>query len=252
MARVRAADLLRSGWVAKGVLYVVVGVLAVQVALGGGPDEQADQQGALRAVRDQSFGAGLLAALALGLAAYAVWRLVDAWAGDDSGLHRAGHAVSGVAHAVLAVLAARLVFDSSGGGGDQAPPLTARVLEAPAGRWLVGGAGLVLAAVGVKFVADGLRRSFLDELDAGADRRWLEPLGVVGSVARGVVFLLLGWFVLRAAVQYDAREARGLDGALRALAGRPYGPALLLVVAVGLLAYGAFAALSARSRRLPA
>lgn len=243
-----AVTLLRAGWVAKGVLYVVVGVLAAQVAAGGAP-ERADQQGALRAVRDQPFGTALLVLLAVGLAAYALWRFVEAWSED--GLERAGHVVSGAAHAVLAVLAFRLAFGSDAGGGDQARTATARLLEAPAGRWLVGAVGLALAGVGVKFVADGLRRSFLDELRGDAPAI-VEPLGVVGNVARGAVFVLLGWFVVRAAVEYDPNEARGLDAALHTLAGKPYGPLLLLAVAVGFVAYGAFAALSAPSRKEPA
>lgn len=248
------AAVLRGGWVAKGILYVVVGVLAVQVAIGGGPDESADQEGALRAVRDQPFGVVLLGVLAVGLALYALWRLLDAATGtSDSTVDRAGHAISGLVHAGLAVLAVGLLLDGSDdGGGDPAPTLTARVLDAPGGRWIVGAVGLALAGVGVRFVAEGVRRTFLDDLDEGSsERRWLEPLGVVGNVARGVVFLLLGWFVVRAAVQHDADEAKGFDAALQTLAGRPYGPALLLLVALGLIAYGLFAALSARSRRLP-
>jgi hypothetical protein len=258
----RGEGVLRAGWVAKGVLYCVVGVLALQVALQGGSQEQPDQQGALRALRDQPFGAVLLAVLAVGLALYAVWRFVDAAMGEDDGwATRAGHAVSGLVHLALAVLAGRVVLDGSegsgsgSGGGNEASTLSARVMEASGGRLVVGAVGLVLAGVGVKFLVEGVRRTFLDELElrrTGAERRWLEPLGVAGNVARGVVFLLIGWFVVQAAVQYDATEARGLDGALLTLAGQPYGTFLLVVVALGLIAYGLFAALSARSRKPPA
>jgi hypothetical protein len=250
-------SVLRAGWVAKGALYVVVGLLALQVAASGGSDERADQQGALRAVRDQPLGRPLLVVLTIGLLLYAVWRLLEAATVDtDSAVDRGGHALSGLLHLGLAVVAARLALgsdDGGGGGGDEAPTITARVMEATGGRWLVGAVGLTIAAVGVRFVVEGLRRDFLDDLAAaGAERRWLEPLGVVGSVARGVVFLVVGWFLVRAAVQYDAQEARGLDGALHTLAEQAFGPVLLFAVAAGLIAYGLFAALSARSRRPPA
>jgi hypothetical protein len=159
-------------------------------------------------------------------------------------------------HLALAVLAVRLL--TGGGGGesdDQASTTTAKLLDLPAGRWLVGLAGLVVVAIGAYFVKEGWQRSFMDDLDladAGPGQRSLiERSGVVGNVARGVVFGVLGWFLVRAALQYDAAEAKGLDGALRTLVDRPYGPWLLGAVALGLAAYGVFAFLSGGHRRPP-
>jgi len=154
------------------------------------------------------------------------------------------------------VVAVRLIVGQGGqGGNDQAKTLTAKVLDLPAGRWLVGLVGLVIAGVGVYFAKQGWNREFLQELDladAGAGERSLvERTGVVGNIGRGAVFVVVAWFLIKAAVQYDANEAQGLDGALRSLADQPYGQVLLAAAAVGLAAYGAFAMLSARHRRPP-
>ena len=164
--------------------------------------------------------------------------------------------ISGLIHLGLAVVAVRLLQGRGGtSGNDQASTLTAKVLDLPAGRWLVGLVGLVIVAVGFYFAKEGWQRTFLEELDlSGAgtgERSLIEQTGVVGNVARGVVFAVIGWFLIRAAVQYDASEAKGLDGALRTLMDRPYGPLLLGLVAIGLAMYGAFAVLSARHRRPP-
>jgi Domain of Unknown Function (DUF1206) len=248
------------GWLAKGVLYLVMAILALQVALGVRGGETADQQGALQEVADQPFGSVLLGLLAAGLAGYGLWRLLDAALARShdasDGVERVGHALSGLIHLGLAVVAVRLLVGQAGkNGNDQASTLTAKLLDLPAGRWLVGLLGVVVAGVGLYFVKEGLDRSFLQELDlsgAGSGERTLvERTGLVGNVARGVVFAVLGWFLVRAAVQYDPAEAKGLDGALRTLADRPYGPFLLGAVAVGLAIYGAFAMLSARHRRPP-
>lgn len=248
------------GWLAKGILYLVLAVLALQVALGTPGGESADQQGALQELADRPFGAVLLAVMAAGLAGYGLWRLIDAALARSNDAkataERVGHVLSGLIHLGLAVVAVRLLQGrGSQSGNAQAETLTAKVLDLPAGRWLVGLVGLAIAAVGAYFAKQGWERLFLDELDlTGAgpgERSLIERTGVLGNVARGVVFALIGWFLIRAAVQYDATEAKGLDGALRTLVDRPYGPLLLGIVAIGLAMYGAFAALSARHRRPP-
>lgn len=202
---------------------------------------------------DQPFGAALLVILALGLLAYAAGRVADAsvLAGpEDSAAERGGWMVSAVIHVTLAVLAFRL---ATGGGGSAARSgdpsgLTARVMDAPAGRWLVGAAGLIIIGVGAFQARNGVTKNFVDELEQHPP--WVEWAGAVGLLARAVAFAVVGWFAIRAALTYDAEEAKGLDGALQELAGAPYGPYLLGLVAAGLLAYALHCGTQARWRRV--
>jgi hypothetical protein len=246
----------RAGFVARGVIYGLVGVLALQV-LGAG-DARADQQGALKVVARQPFGGVLVGALAAGFAGYAAWRVVEAVRRDDDGatawLERAGYLVSAAAYAALAVGSVSLLTGDAGPGRDQASTASATVLSWPGGPWLVGTAGLALAGVGVWMAWRGLSRDFADGLELGSlsegGRRAVELLGVVGNVARGVVFGVMGWFVVRAAVRFDPDQAAGFDVALHRVANASYGPFLLAAVATGLLVFAAFCFAQARYRRI--
>jgi hypothetical protein len=253
--------LARAGWVAKGVVYGIIGVLAVGIATsGGGGGEEASQQGAIQELSEKSFGTALLVALTIGLAGYALWRLVDA--ALDSGGHdakdvaeRVGHVVSGLLYASLALLAFNvLTSEQNAEGQDQAPGITAKVLDWPGGQWIVGFVGLVIIGVGVHQLVAAFRRDFMDELDttsvSAGSRHWIERLGTIGIAARGVVFGLVGWFVIKAAIDYNANEATGLDGALRKLADGNYGPILLFLVALGLIVYAVYCGVEARYRRI--
>jgi hypothetical protein len=253
-----AKRFLQAGWAAKGVVYVLVAVIALQVAAGGS-GERADQQGAIAKLAPQPLGRVLLFVVAAGLVLYALSRLGEA-AGvvgpeEDNAAARAGYVLSAALYGAVAVTAfaagARGGSRSSQGG--EPSGVTARLMENSVGRGLVGLVGLVLVGVAAYFAYKGVKRKFLEELRTGempaTARPWVERLGVVGHVARGVVFAIMGWFLVRAAVQYDSAEAVGLDGALRRLAGQPYGPWLLVVTALGLLAYGAFCFVNARYRR---
>lgn len=241
-----AERLFRAGLAAKGVLYAVIGVLALGVALEIG-GRTTDAAGALRTLAGQPFGRVLMVLLAIGLLGYAAWRLAQAvldtdGEGDDLGgvVARVGAAVSAVIHLGLMVLALRLLADADGGGsgGGQEREVTAGVLGWTGGRWLVGAAALVVVAVGAYNIREGLTRGFMDRMRVpGARRRAVEWLGVVGHVARGVVFGLAGVFLAKAAIEFDPSEAVGIDGALARLARQPYGTALLLAAAAGLVAY---------------
>lgn len=245
---------IRAGWGAKGVVYALVAVLALQVAAGGS-DRQADQQGALRTVAEQPLGSALLVVLAVGLLAYAAGRVADATVlagADDKAVERAGWLVSAVLYLALGALALSLALgrESGTGSGSSGDPsgITARVMDAPAGRWVVALVGLVIVGAGAFQAKKGVSRDFLDELEHRST--WVERVGVVGLIARAVVFALVGWFAVQAALQYDAEEAKGLDGALQEVAAAPYGPFLLGLVAIGLAAYAAHCATQARWRRV--
>ncbi|WP_217924223.1 DUF1206 domain-containing protein [Miltoncostaea oceani] len=255
----RAADnpwverLFRAGLVAKAVLYAVVGVLALGVAIDVG-GRTTDTGGALQTLADQPFGRVLMVLLAIGLLGYAAWRIAQAVLDtDDEGdgakavVTRIGAAASALIHLGLMVLAIRLVADSGSGSGgaggsgsraDQESQATAGVFDWPAGRWIVLVAAAVVIGVGAYNVYEGISRGFMDKMRvAGSRRRLVERLGVVGYVARGVVFGIAGVFLAKAAIEYDAKEAVGIDGALAELADRSFGPVLLGIVAAGLIAY---------------
>ncbi|MCX2967881.1 MULTISPECIES: DUF1206 domain-containing protein [Streptomyces] len=249
----------RWGLAARGVLYVLIGLLALQIAFGDGA-AQADQAGAIQEVSQEPFGAAVVWAVGIGLAGLALWRLSEALfgaSGPDG--HRASHrAVSGARFVVYAFLAYSVLRFATGGGSGssdaRSQDFTARALELPAGRWLVGAAGLAVLAAGLYIAVKGLRRKFREELKLSAmsrrQRKVVDVLGVVGGVCRGVVFAAAGVFVLQAAWTADPDEAKGIDQTLRGFADTPAGPWLLAAIAVGLALFGAFSLALARWRRV--
>jgi hypothetical protein len=254
------AVLARAGLVAKGASYCLVGVLAVKLAVGVG-GETTSRSGALETLAHHGLGRVVLAALAAGFAAYAVWRFVQAYAEeadeDDSVAKawgkRAGYAGRGLVYAGLTYSTLRLLFGGQEQSQDEkAHQSTAVVLSWPAGPWLVGAGGLVLLGAALWNLYRGLSRKFedkwrLDKLPARL-RMWGSRAGVVGHVSRFVVFGLIGVFLIKAAVDYSPQDAIGLDGALDKLARAPYGPWLLGLTAAGLVAYGLFCFFDARLR----
>jgi hypothetical protein len=254
----RAFEVLaRAGFVARGIIYGIIGVLALDVAVGHG-GKLTNQQGALRAVEEQRFGHVLLALLAAGLGGYSLWRIFRAILGHgpegaDRGLDRVGALGSGIAYGVMCMIAIQLLTGSSGATGS-AEKTASGAFSWPAGRWLVGIAGLVLIGVGIYQLIRGVRRKFLDdskteEMSPGV-KAWITWIGTAGHVARAVVFGLVGGFLVKAAVDYSAQEAIGLDGALAKLYNQAYGPWLLGAVAAGLVAFAVFSLSEARYRRI--
>jgi Domain of Unknown Function (DUF1206) len=255
------AWLARAGLVAKGVSYGIVGVLAVKLAAGHG-GAATSRQGALHALAQERFGQIVLILLALGFAAYAIWRAVQALAtpadeAKDWG-KRAGYLGRAAVYVGLTFSALSILLGDSGGTSQtgKAHKTTAVVLSWPAGTWLVGLGGAILIGVGLWNTYRGLARKFEGKWNTGGmgarARRWGARVGVVGHLARAVVFTLIGVFVIRAALQYDPKEAVGLDGALQKLASADYGPYLLGLTAAGLIAYGLFCLTDARFRDVSA
>jgi hypothetical protein len=254
--------LARAGLVAKGLTFGIVALVALKVAISGAGRIE-DRPGALHALAGSSLGKALLAALAVGLAGYALWHFAMAALGRELETGEREHVLKRVALAArgglyswLAYLSAKLVVDakSTSGGGKSEDDATARLLDLPLGRWLVAGAGLAVMGAGAYNVYRGLSQKFRKDLKeeqmGGEERRWYSFLGIVGHNARGVIFLLAGFFVVRAAWQYDPKEAVGLDGALAKLAQQAYGHVLLGVTAGGLLAYALFCLVQARYRKV--
>ena len=249
--------LARVGFLAKALVYVLIGVLAIQVAQGDA--QQADQQGALQAVADQPLGRVVLWLVVLGFAGCALWRFTEAmWGrrGESDArkrtLKRIGSAGDGLIYLAFMVLAARTATGGSSSGGGAS--LTAKVLERDGGELLVVLAGAVVIAVAIGLAVIGLRTDFEKHLDtASMGRRMftaVRRLGQVGYVARGVVFALVGALVIKAAVEHEPGKAAGLDVALRTVADAQGGKVLLLAAAAGLICFGAYAIAEARYRRL--
>jgi len=259
------AWLARVGLVAKGVSFGIVGLLAIKLALGDG-GKATSRQGALATIADEAFGKVLLVMLAFGFAAYAIWRFVQAFAEHEDNENeakgeakkwgkRAGYVGRGVIYAALTFTTVKLLTDSGSSGqsqNEQAKQSTATVFDWPAGRWLVGLAGLAIVGAGLWNLYRGFTRKFEDKWRTGemsdAERTWGGRAGFGGHLARGVVFGLIGIFVTKAAVEYDAKEAIGLDGALQKLANTGYGPYLLGLTALGLICYGLYCLVDARYR----
>ncbi|MDQ3809419.1 MAG: DUF1206 domain-containing protein [Chloroflexota bacterium] len=252
----------RAGYAANGVVYGIVGLLAAQAALGTGGGTT-DKGGALAEIVQAPFGRVLLGLVAVGLAGYALWRLLQCLLDTErkgasvGGLvQRLGYLVAACAYFGLAVSAALMAFERAGRPDEEqlTQDHTAWLLAQPLGPWLVAAVGVIVIGVGVAQVLNGGQRAFgrdlrTDEMSAG-ERSWAVLAGRFGYVARGVVFGIVGVFLVSAARQEQPQQARGLGGALAALAEQPSGPLLLGVVAFGLIAYGVYMLVAARYRRM--
>ena len=249
--------LSRAGFVARALVYGIIGILALKVAIGQG-GKLTNQQGALHTVVKQPFGKFLLVLVAIGLGGYSLWRLVRAAIGhgpedSDSGFERVAAAASGVAYGLMCAVAVGILL-GSGGGSSSPKKSTAGVLGWPGGTWIVGIAGAVFVGVALYQAYRGISQKFLDdskteEMSPGV-RRWIGRVGTFGHVARAVVFGLVGVFLIKAAIDYNPNKAVGVDGALAKLANHSYGPFLLGVVAAGLIAFGLYSLSDARYRRI--
>jgi uncharacterized membrane protein YidH (DUF202 family) len=249
----------RLGLVAKGASFLLVGVLAALVAVHAG-GEATDRQGALRLIGSKPYGTLLLILIAIGFAAYAVWRFAQALLDrDDEGndapglAKRLSDAGKGVLYAGLAWIAVSFVTGARGESARE-PEQTERVFNLPLGRWIVGaiGIGVIVAGLwnGYRSISRQFRKDMrTEEMDEEVEW-WMNAVGVVGHAARMVVFCLVGYFVAKAAYEYDPNEAIGVDGALAKLARQPHGGYWLGAVAAGLIAYGVFCLFQARYRRV--
>jgi hypothetical protein len=258
LARTREFEwLARAGLVARGVVYAIIGVLAIKLALGDG-GKATNQQGALRTIADRPFGKTLLVVVAIGLAGYALWRLFRAALGHgpeqhDSGSDRVAALASGIAYAVLCVTAVKILAGASTGSGTP-KKATGGVLDWTGGPLLVGIAGAVLIGVAGYQAYKGIKKKFLEdsktEQMSQSVRDAFTALGVFGHLARAVVFALVGYGLIKAAIDYHPDKAIGLDGALLKLANASYGPWLLGLVAAGLVGFAAYSVADARYRRV--
>ncbi len=252
--------LARIGLIAYGVVHLLVAWLALQLAWGSG-GESADQSGAMRTLAESPVGKPLLWVVAVGMIALAVWQAAEVlrwrhgWSASGKtrtkALKKSGKAiVKAVIYASLAVLAIRFATGGGQSSSQQQQQQAAGVFAWPAGRWLVGAAGLILIGVGAYHVYKGVTKRFLKEIDTtdcnpGAVKL-VTRLGQAGFPGKGVALAVVGGLLAYAAVTFDPSKAQGLDGALHTILKLPFGKILLTLVAVGIAAFGAFCLVRAR------
>jgi len=251
----------RAGYAAKGVVYIVIGALAARAATGPG-GRATDSQGALLEIGEGPFGTVALVLIGVGLLGYMAWRLVAA-ATDAEGKGdkptslalRVAQAARGVAYGILGVQAFRMLDGRSGGSGDAAESWSARLLQLPYGRLLVGAVGLgVIGYAGYQFYRAASAEKVRKHLDLGqagpTQATWIVRVGQFGIAARAVIFSIAGIFLIRAALQSDSSEAAGFAESLRAVASAENGTLLFGAVSVGLIAYGIYQIATAWYRRM--
>jgi hypothetical protein len=249
--------LARAGFVARGLVYLIIAILAIKLATGE-QGTTTNQQEALRQIATQPFGKVLLVLVAIGLAGYAAWMLARAAIGhgaeaEDSPTDRVSALASAVAYGILCATAIEVLVGSGSSGGST-KEATGGVLGWPGGPVLVAIAGGVLIGVAGYQAYKGVARKFLEEADTSemepGVRQGYTALGIFGYVARAIVFALVGYGLIKAALDYDPKKAVGLDGALHKLADASYGPPLLWLVAVGLAGFAVYSIADARYHRV--
>ncbi len=261
----------RAGWFAKGVIYAIAGFLALSVAAKASGwsdststtgDQEASPTGAIKTVAGSGGGTLLLYLLAIGMLLYAAWRVVSALlpGGTDAKawVHRIGYVVSAVTYITFAISAVALARNSSENedGNKKVTDISKSIMENTGGRLLIGVIGVIVIAVGLYRISKGVKLDVADELDLSgmppARATWTRRLGAVGEVGRGLGIGLVGFFMLRSAVTYDAKDATGLDGALRRLATESWGLVVVILIGIGFAAYGLFCLATFTHRRLQA
>lgn len=263
MARSAAASpamtaLMRLGYATRGLVYVIIGVLALETALGMG-GALTDPQGAIVAMGNTSSGSVILYIALVGLIGYALWGVIRAVfdplhkGADAKGIAtRLGYLVSGVSYALLAVATLGLINGTkaaarSGAQTTQTQNTTASILANSWGPWLVGLAGVIVVVIGLSQIVQGFRGTFDQQFEpyamSATQRTWIDRLGRFGTAARGIVFALIGVFLVLAAYTNDPKQAQGINGVLASLLHQPFGPWLLGFVALGLLAFGIYSML---------
>lgn len=252
--------LTRAGFIGYGVVHLLFAWLALQIAFGR-PAGEGDQSGALRTLAGQPLGRFLVAAIAVGMLAMTLWQVLEAAAGHlvDTGRRRVVERLASAGRAIVYGYIAWTAFQVFSGAdkssaAEKQEGLSAQLMRGTGGRWLVGLAGLALAALGIGLVVYGLKKKFQRRLHtermSPAVRELSRRLGMAGYSAKGIAFGVTGALIVVAALTYDPGKARGLDAALRTLREQSYGQLLLTVIALGIAAFGVFCFVQSRYRKV--
>ncbi|MBD2007910.1 DUF1206 domain-containing protein [Microcoleus vaginatus ZQ-A3] len=254
--------LARLGYASKGLVYFIVGFLAAQAAFSTG-GRTTDTSGALSEIVNQPFGKIMLFLVTIGIIGYALWRIVQTILDPEHQgqkmdakriAQRIGYALSALGYAGLALTAVKLIMGSAVSKSDSTEDLTAQILAQPFGQWLVGLAGSIVIGVGFSYFYEAYKAKFrrhfkLDEMSQ-TEQKWATRLGRFGIAARGIVFVIIGFFFIQAARLSDASQTKGLGEVLAILAQQPFSPVILALVPLGLIAYGIYSVIEARYRRI--
>ena len=250
--------LAKAGLTARGVMYVLIGIIAVEVAVNGSR-QQADRTGAVHLVAQNAFGSVILWLLVIGFGGMTLWRLSEAvWGGPDADGRKASKRLANLARAVFyavvtyGILKFALGVGQPGSSDSQSQDLTAAAMRHQGGQVIVALAGVAIVLAGLYVIYRAYKLKFLKHLRMGSasprTRKVVTRLGQAGGIARGAVFATIGVFLVIAAKDVNPRQAKGIDSALRALAHTPLGPWLLVVVAIGLMMFGVYSWCEARWR----
>jgi hypothetical protein len=249
----------RIGYASKGVIYLLVGFLAVLAALNLGGSIAGPKE-ALARLEPKAFGKVMLTLVCAGLACYSIWRLVQSFYDPDHKgasakglLIRSGFAISGIVHALLAKGVADIVMGKGSNGGTE-ESMTAKLMSQPFGIWLVGLVGVVLGGIAVFHIARGVTGRFRKRLELATQKEKVRTVICrtcqFGLISRGITFLIVAWFFIRAAMHYEPGEAGGLREALGFVVSQTYGRWLLVILGLGMVAYGIYAFVEAKYRRI--
>ncbi|NEP15402.1 MAG: DUF1206 domain-containing protein [Leptolyngbya sp. SIO4C1] len=253
----------RLGYLAKGIVYGTIGLLAVQAAFDTG-GKTTGSQGALKSIAAQPFGKVLLVLLTFGLLGYVTWRFIQAVRDPEHRGHEAsdifrriGYAISGLFYASLAVSAGRILMSAgsnSDSGDSTAQSWTAKLMSQPYGRWLVGAVGLFIIGLGCYYIYRAIKAKFRKRMKlyqmSNAEKTWATWVGRFGIAARGVVYAIIGAFTIQAALRFNPSQVKTSEGALQSLENNPTDEWLLGIVAFGLIAYAIHMGFQARYRSI--
>ena len=250
--------LAKAGLTARGVMYVLIGIIAIQIAVNGSR-QQADRTGAVHLVAHTGFGSVILWLLVIGFAGMTLWRLSEAaWGRPDADGRKASKRLASLARAVFyaavtyGILKYALGIGEPGSSDSQSQDLTAAAMKHQGGQVIVALAGVAIVIAGLYVIYRAYKLKFRKHLRMGSasprTRKVVTRLGQVGGIARGAVFATIGVFLVIAAKDASPRQAKGIDSALRALAHTPLGPWLLVIVAIGLMMFGVYSWCEARWR----
>jgi hypothetical protein len=235
------------GLIAYGVVHLLVAWVALQLALGKS-SQDASQQGALQELAGKPLGGVLLWAVAIGLFVLVIWRILELAHGNLDTEKKLSSAGRGVVYLALGITAVRVATGSGGSGADEQRTLSARLMEHGAGRALIVVVGLAIIAIGVRQIYKAITTKFMEDLILGVAEVTV-LLGRIGYAAKGVAFIVAGGLFGWAAIDYDPAKAGGLDTALHTIKDQPFGSVLLIVLAIGIAAFGVYAFAWSRNAR---